>query len=169
MYGGGGEGVWIGGAGWGGYRVAGVVHGPLGWGGGYTRETAECPAVWCRSSAIPLPAMQHDVTQYTSCATAASAGGADVGRMTNNLKRPEPVALATAIEALAARFGNRLVTSQAVREQHGHTTTWLPNQPPDAGGVAQEKARTRTRRGRQRPQAKGTEGTLPVAVTDDGV
>jgi D-lactate dehydrogenase (cytochrome) len=36
------------------------------------------------------------------------------------------------IAALAARFGNRLVTSQAVREQHGHTTTWIPNQPPDA-------------------------------------
>src|SRR3984957_17503815 len=36
------------------------------------------------------------------------------------------------IAALAARFGNRLVTSQAVREQHGHTTTWITNQPPDA-------------------------------------
>ena len=36
------------------------------------------------------------------------------------------------IAALAARFGNRLVTSQAVREQHGHTTTWIDNQPPDA-------------------------------------
>ncbi len=36
------------------------------------------------------------------------------------------------IAALAAQFGNRLVTSQAVREQHGHTTTWLDNQPPDA-------------------------------------
>ncbi len=38
----------------------------------------------------------------------------------------------TVIAALAARFGNRLVTSQAVREQHGHTTTWIENQPPDA-------------------------------------
>ena len=37
-----------------------------------------------------------------------------------------------AIAKLAARYGNRLVTSQAVREQHGHTTTWLDNQPPDA-------------------------------------
>ena len=36
------------------------------------------------------------------------------------------------IAALAARYGNRLVTSQAVREQHGHTTTWIDNQPPDA-------------------------------------
>jgi D-lactate dehydrogenase (cytochrome) len=36
------------------------------------------------------------------------------------------------IRQLAAQFGNRMVTSQAVREQHAHTTTWIPNQPPDA-------------------------------------
>ena len=36
------------------------------------------------------------------------------------------------IAALAATFGNRLVTSQAVREQHGNTLTWIGNQPPDA-------------------------------------
>jgi len=36
------------------------------------------------------------------------------------------------IAALATRYGNRLVTAQAVREQHGHTTTWIDNQPPDA-------------------------------------
>src|ERR1700736_6305670 len=41
-------------------------------------------------------------------------------------------AAATVIAALAARYGNRLVTSQALREQHGHTTTWIDNQPPDA-------------------------------------
>ena len=41
-------------------------------------------------------------------------------------------AVDTVVAALAARFGNRLVTSQAVREQHGHTTTWIENQPPDA-------------------------------------
>ncbi|HEV2626278.1 MAG TPA: FAD-linked oxidase C-terminal domain-containing protein [Xanthobacteraceae bacterium] len=41
-------------------------------------------------------------------------------------------AAATVIATLAARYGNRLVTSQAVREQHGHTTTWIDNQPPDA-------------------------------------
>ncbi|HET9902140.1 MAG TPA: FAD-linked oxidase C-terminal domain-containing protein [Xanthobacteraceae bacterium] len=35
------------------------------------------------------------------------------------------------LAALAARFGNRLVTAQAVRAQHANTTTWLPNQPPD--------------------------------------
>src|SRR6202050_4313055 len=36
------------------------------------------------------------------------------------------------IAALAAKVGNRLVTSQAVREQHANTFTWIPNQPPDA-------------------------------------
>src|ERR1700733_6365408 len=36
------------------------------------------------------------------------------------------------IAALAAKVGNRLVTSQAGREQHGNTLTWIPNQPPDA-------------------------------------
>jgi D-lactate dehydrogenase (cytochrome) len=36
------------------------------------------------------------------------------------------------ITALAARFGNKLVTSEAVRRQHANTTTWLDNEPPDA-------------------------------------
>jgi D-lactate dehydrogenase (cytochrome) len=58
--------------------------------------------------------------------------------VTNNLQRPEPQALAATIEALAARFGNRLITSQAVRDQHAHTTTWLAPQPPDAVVMAQE-------------------------------
>jgi D-lactate dehydrogenase (cytochrome) len=44
------------------------------------------------------------------------------------------------IAALAARYGNRLVTSQAVREQHGHTTTWIDNQPPDAVAFPQTTA-----------------------------
>src|ERR1700675_2745492 len=60
--------------------------------------------------------------------------------ITSNLKRPEPQALASTLEALAARFGNRLITSQAVRDQHAHTTTWLPPQPPDAVVMAQETA-----------------------------
>jgi D-lactate dehydrogenase (cytochrome) len=41
-------------------------------------------------------------------------------------------AVEAVIAALAARFGNRLVTSQAVREQHANTLTWIANQPPDA-------------------------------------
>jgi D-lactate dehydrogenase (cytochrome) len=46
--------------------------------------------------------------------------------------RRDPQAIEVVIAALAARFGNRLVTSQAVREQHGNTLTWVENQPPDA-------------------------------------
>jgi D-lactate dehydrogenase (cytochrome) len=46
--------------------------------------------------------------------------------------RRNPKAVEAAIGALAARFGNRLVTSQAVREQHGNILTWIANQPPDA-------------------------------------
>ncbi|MGB7033965.1 MAG: FAD-linked oxidase C-terminal domain-containing protein [Xanthobacteraceae bacterium] len=38
----------------------------------------------------------------------------------------------TVIAALAARYGNRISTSASLREQHGHTTTWIDNQPPDA-------------------------------------
>ena len=33
---------------------------------------------------------------------------------------------------LKQRLGERLQTGASVREQHGHTTTWLTNQPPDA-------------------------------------
>jgi D-lactate dehydrogenase (cytochrome) len=46
--------------------------------------------------------------------------------------RRDPKAIETAVRELAARFGNRLVTSQAVREQHANTVTWIENQPPDA-------------------------------------
>src|SRR5690242_3712304 len=46
--------------------------------------------------------------------------------------KDERKAAAAAIATLAPRYGNRLVTSQALREQHGHTTTWIKNQPPDA-------------------------------------
>ena len=46
--------------------------------------------------------------------------------------RRDPASIQKAIAELTAAFGNRLVTSQAVREQHGNTLTWVPNQPPDA-------------------------------------
>jgi D-lactate dehydrogenase (cytochrome) len=49
-----------------------------------------------------------------------------------NATRRDPQAVAAAISALAATFGNRLVTSAAVREQHANTTTWIANEPPDA-------------------------------------
>jgi D-lactate dehydrogenase (cytochrome) len=41
-------------------------------------------------------------------------------------------AVKKAIVEFAAAFGNRLVTSRAVCEQHAHTTTWLANEPPNA-------------------------------------
>ncbi len=37
-----------------------------------------------------------------------------------------------ALDQLRQRFGKRLQTGQSIREQHGHTTTWIRNQPPDA-------------------------------------
>ena len=46
--------------------------------------------------------------------------------------RPSPEAVRAVIAALAERFGSRCVTSQAVRDQHAHTLTWLKPEPPDA-------------------------------------
>ena len=46
--------------------------------------------------------------------------------------RPAPSAVGETLTALTATFGNRLVTSQAVCEQHGNTTTWIAPEPPDA-------------------------------------
>jgi D-lactate dehydrogenase (cytochrome) len=41
--------------------------------------------------------------------------------------------IATALDLLRQRFGaDRVETGQALREQHGHTTTWLKTQAPDA-------------------------------------
>ena len=40
--------------------------------------------------------------------------------------------ITTALGILKQQFGERLHTSQSMREQHGHTTTWIENQPPDA-------------------------------------
>jgi len=40
--------------------------------------------------------------------------------------------IATVTGILKQRLGERLQTGRAIREQHGHTTTWIANQPPDA-------------------------------------
>src|SRR5918997_6232638 len=40
--------------------------------------------------------------------------------------------IALSVAVLKQRFGERLSVAPSVREQHGHTTSWLPNQPPDA-------------------------------------
>ena len=47
-------------------------------------------------------------------------------------RKADRKAVEAVIGALAAMFGNRLVTSQAVRQQHANTLTWIDNQPPDA-------------------------------------
>ena len=39
---------------------------------------------------------------------------------------------AAALAALAQRIGDRLSVAPAARQQHGNTTTWVANQPPDA-------------------------------------
>jgi D-lactate dehydrogenase (cytochrome) len=46
--------------------------------------------------------------------------------------RLAPDAVAALNAELAERFGNRFSASEAIRRQHGHTLTWLENQPPDA-------------------------------------
>ena len=48
--------------------------------------------------------------------------------------------IATAIGVLTQRFGERVSTSLSLREQHGHTLTWVPNQPPDAVFFARSEA-----------------------------
>jgi len=45
--------------------------------------------------------------------------------------RPSEATIAALTGELQKRYGNRAVTSAAVREQHGHTLTWIKNQPPD--------------------------------------
>ncbi|MGE8942110.1 FAD-binding oxidoreductase [Leptospira interrogans] len=39
--------------------------------------------------------------------------------------------VATAVTVLRQRFGDRLQTGEAICRQHGHTLTWIANQPPD--------------------------------------
>jgi D-lactate dehydrogenase (cytochrome) len=50
-----------------------------------------------------------------------------------------PEAVAALNGDLAAKFGNRFTASEAIRRQHGHTLTWLENQPPDAVVFAESK------------------------------
>lgn len=47
---------------------------------------------------------------------------------------------AAAIDILKQRFGERLQTGRALREQHANTTTWLPVEPPDAVVFAESTA-----------------------------
>ena len=64
----------------------------------------------------------------------APAGAAPVtaiGTM-QSLRSRDRNATEEAVAVLGRRFGDRLSAVRAVREQHGHTTTWHPNEPPDA-------------------------------------
>lgn len=45
--------------------------------------------------------------------------------------------ITTALGVLKQRFGERFQTGAAIRAQHGHTTTWIDNQPPDGVIFAQ--------------------------------
>jgi D-lactate dehydrogenase (cytochrome) len=45
--------------------------------------------------------------------------------------RPLPATIETVIAVLQQRFGDRVQTGEAIRQQHAHTLTWLANQPPD--------------------------------------
>ena len=55
-----------------------------------------------------------------------------VQEKSDRITRRDPNAVKAVVAALTAQFGNRVVTSQAVREQHANTTTWIANEPPDA-------------------------------------
>ena len=55
-----------------------------------------------------------------------------VQEKSDQITRRDPDAIEAGVAALAAKFGNRLVTSRAVREQHANTTSWIANEPPDA-------------------------------------
>lgn len=47
------------------------------------------------------------------------------------LPRNEP-GISAVVGILKQQFGERCQTGQSIREQHGHTTTWIDNQAPDA-------------------------------------
>jgi len=74
----------------------------------------------------------------------------------------DAAAAARALAELTAAFGNRVVASAAVREQHANTTTWIPNEPPDAAGGVSMGVRAATRSGRNITIPQGC--AFPVAV-----
>ena len=46
--------------------------------------------------------------------------------------------IATVLSILKQRFGERFQTGETIRQQHGHTTTYVPNQPPDGVVFAED-------------------------------
>jgi D-lactate dehydrogenase (cytochrome) len=57
--------------------------------------------------------------------------------VTASAPRTPQATIDTVIGVLQQRFGNRAQTGAAIRQQHAHTLTWLPNQPPDVVVFAQ--------------------------------
>ena len=55
----------------------------------------------------------------------------DMGKAFSTVARNDS-GIATAVAVLKQRLGERLTTGASVREQHGHTMSWITNQPPDA-------------------------------------
>ncbi|MDH7799646.1 MULTISPECIES: FAD-linked oxidase C-terminal domain-containing protein [unclassified Beijerinckia] len=51
--------------------------------------------------------------------------------------RPPQASIDAVRDALSKKFGNRYSANETVRQQHGHTLTWTPNQAPDAVVFAQ--------------------------------
>ena len=56
----------------------------------------------------------------------------------------DPQPIQQAINILKQQFGDRLSTAESVRMQHGHTTTRIPTQPPDAVIFAKSTAEIAT-------------------------
>ncbi|MDY8109673.1 FAD-linked oxidase C-terminal domain-containing protein [Fulvimarina sp. 2208YS6-2-32] len=59
-------------------------------------------------------------------------------------ERPRRAGTAAALAELAETFGERLVTGEDVRRAHGHTTTYIPNQLPDAVLFAKTESEVQT-------------------------
>ena len=101
---------------------------------GGDREDAH---VLCAQEARPTHARRH--SRFIRGASAANLPGREAKPMSDERSQAKPAArgsdpkaVEAVVRALAQKFGNRLVTSQAVREQHANTTTWIANEPPDA-------------------------------------
>ncbi len=60
--------------------------------------------------------------------------------MADDRQRPTAEGKRAAFAQLAARFGDRFSLSQALREQHANTLTWLKREPPDAVLFAETEA-----------------------------
>ncbi|MGZ5862063.1 MAG: FAD-binding oxidoreductase [Methyloceanibacter sp.] len=52
--------------------------------------------------------------------------------MSKDFSPPSHDVKADLFAVLAQRFGDRFSTGTSLREQHGHTLTWIQNEPPDA-------------------------------------